>query len=247
MLNDGKTELLVLGTRQQLSKINISHLRVGDATVVASTSVRNLGSYFDKNFTMAMHVTKTCSAAFFHLHNIRQIRKFLSHEATERLIHAFVTSKVDYCNSLLYGLPAYQIAKLQRVQNAAARLIFKESRFCHINPLLRQLHWLPVHYHIIFKILLIAFKAIHGLAPEYISCLVCIRSQGRYNLRSHEGIILDGLHTSCRTYKTLGDRAFAVAAPKLWNELPATIRNCVSIYSFKSGLKTHLFKQAFLE
>ena len=158
MLNDGKTEVLVLGTRQQLSTSNISHLRVGNATVAASTSVRNLGSYFDKNFTMAMHVTKTCSAAFFHLHNIRQIRKFLSHEATETLIHAFVTSKVDYCNSLLYGLPAYQIAKLQRVQNAAARLIFKDSSFCHITPLLRQLHWLPVHYRIIFKILLIAFK-----------------------------------------------------------------------------------------
>ena len=112
MLNDRKTELLVLGTREQLSKTNISHLRVADPTVAASTSVRNLGSYFDKNFTMAMHVTKTCSAAFFHLHNIRQIRKFLSHEATETLIHALVTSKVDYCNSLLYSLPAYQIANL---------------------------------------------------------------------------------------------------------------------------------------
>ena len=102
----------------------------------------------------------------------------LSHGATETLSHAFVTSKVDYCNSLLYGLPADQIAKLQRVQNAAARLIFKESRFCHITTLLRQLHWLPVHYRKIFKTLLIAFKAINGLGPEYISCLVCIPSQG---------------------------------------------------------------------
>ena len=127
---------------------------------------------------MAIPVTKTCSAAFSHLHNIRQIRRFLSHEATETLIHAFVTSKVDYCNSLLYDLPAYQIAKLQRVQNAAARLIFKESRFCHTTTLLRQLHWLPVHYRIIFKTLLIAFKAINGLGPGYLSCLVCIRSQG---------------------------------------------------------------------
>ena len=161
LFNDRKTELLVLGTRQQLSKTNMSHLRVGDVTVAASTSVTKLGSYFDTDFTMAMHVTKTCSAAFFHIHNIRQIGKFLSHEATETFIHAFVTSKVDYCNNLLYGLPAYHIAKLQRVQNAAARLIFKESRFCHITSLLRQLHWLPVHYRIIFKILLIAFKAIH--------------------------------------------------------------------------------------
>ena len=117
MLNDGKTNLLVLGTRQQLSKTNISHLKVCDATVAASTSVRNLGSYFDKNSTMAMHVTKTCSAAFFHIQNIRQIRKFLSHKATETLIHAFLTSKVDYCNSLLWGYPAYQIAKLQRVKS----------------------------------------------------------------------------------------------------------------------------------
>ena len=161
MLNDGKTELLVLRTCQQLSKTNISHLRVvGDATVAASTYVRNLGSYFDKNFSMSMHVTKTCNAAFFHLHNIRQIRRFLSHEPTETLIHAFITStlcKVDY-NSLLYSLPAYQIAKLQRVQKTAAHLIFKESRFCHITPLLRQLHWLPVHYRIIFKIITVPLR-----------------------------------------------------------------------------------------
>ena len=88
--------------------------------------------------------------------------ELLSHEATETVIHAFVTNKVDYCNSLLYGPPAYQIAELQRVQNAAAGLIFKESRFCHIATLLRQLHWLSVHYHKIFKLLLIAFIAING-------------------------------------------------------------------------------------
>lgn len=199
---------------------------------------------------MAIPVTLTCSAAFSHLHNIRQIRRFLSHEATETLIHAFVTSKVDYCNSLLYDLPAYQIAKLQKVQNAAARLIFKESRFCHITTLLRQFHWLPVHYRIIFKTLLIAFKAINGLGPGYISCLVCLDTlvallvSGRYNLRSQEGIILGGLHASRRTYKTLRDRAFAVGAPKLWNDLQATISNCVSIHSFKSDLKTYLFKQS---
>ena len=88
----------------------------------------------------------------------------------------------------------------------------------------------------------------YGPAPEYISCLVRIRSQGRFNLPSQEGIILNGLHASRRTYKTLGDCAFDVAAPKLWNDLPVsvTIRNYASIYSFKSELKTHLFKQVFL-
>ena len=121
---------------------------------------------------MNTHATKTCSSAFYQLHNIRRIRKYLSRESAETLIHAFITSRVDYCNSFLYGLPKCQLNKLQRVQNAAVSLIFNASRFCHITPLLVQLHWLPVIHRINFKILLITFKALRGLAPPYISELL---------------------------------------------------------------------------
>ena len=164
------------------------------------------------------------------------------------ILHLLRPIKLINLKSLSLNVVMWQYLDSLNI-NAAARLIFKESRYCHITTLLRQLHWLPVHYRIIFKILLIAFKAIHGPAPEYISCLVHIRSRGRFKLRSQEGIILNGLRASRLTYKTLGDRTFAVAALKLWNDLPVsvTIRNCASIYSFKSELKTHLFKQAFLE
>jgi len=102
MLNDGKTELLVLGTRQQLSKINIRRLRVGDAIVLLPPCLCGTAHSFYKNFIMATHVTKTCRAAFFHLRNIRPIRKFSLYEAKYILIHAFVTTEVDYCESLLY-------------------------------------------------------------------------------------------------------------------------------------------------
>ena len=85
---------------------------------------------------------------------LRRIRKYLSRRSTETPIHAFVSSHVDYCNSFLYGLPAYQLNKLQRVQNAAARLIFLESKYCHVRPLLYNMHWLPVKFRIDFKILL---------------------------------------------------------------------------------------------
>ena len=93
---------------------------------------------------MTTHITKLCCAAFHHLHNIRRIRKYLSQDVAETLIHSFITSRVDYCNDLLHGLPAYQLQKLQRVQNAAARLFFVEHKYCHITPLLQKLHWLPI-------------------------------------------------------------------------------------------------------
>ena len=90
-------------------------------------------------------------------------------------MHAFISSRLDYCNSLFYNIPAYQLEKLQRIQNAAARLILKESKFCHITPLLMTLHWLPVKYRIHFKILLLTFKAINVLAPSHICDLVTLK------------------------------------------------------------------------
>ena len=126
-------------------------------------SARNLGTWFDTHLDMGTHITKTCSSAFYYLYNIRHIRKYLSRESTEKLVHAFISSRLDYCNSLLYGIPEYQTRKLQRVMNASARLIYRAHKFCHITPLLAELHWLPVCSRIHYKILLITFKILHGL------------------------------------------------------------------------------------
>ena len=211
MLNDEKTEFLIIGTRQQLAKVNINCIRVGSTDVCPVTVARNLGSWFDEQLTMSTHISKLCGVAFYHLHNIKRIRKYLSRESTEMLVHAFITSRVDYCNSLLYGLPNYQLNKLQRVLNASARLVCNAPRFCHISPLLCALHWLPVKSRIEFKILLITFKAIHGLAPNYLCDLLTFKSSS-YNLRSSDSILLS--MPAVRS-KTLGDRAFMVAAPRL--------------------------------
>ena len=243
MLNDDKTEFVVIGTRQQLCKINVNGIKVGNALTPAASSVRNLGAWFDETFSMNTHVTETCSASFFHLHNIRRIHKYLTPAATETLIHAFVTSRIDYCNSLMYGLPAYQLAKIQRVQNAAARLILNESKFCHKTPLLKQLHWLPVTHRIRFKLLLMTFKAVHGLTPQYIKDLITIKTYPRYKLKSSNSTQLQ--YPNTKSLATLGDRSFMWAAPRLWNALPATIRNITCLETFKKHLKTLLFSDAF--
>ena len=190
------------------------------------------------NLSMSDHITKTCSATFYHLYNTRRIRQHLTKECTETLIHTFITSHLDYCNSLLHGSPDYLLNKLQRVQNAAARIIFKESKYCHVTPLLRTLHWLPVVYHIQFKILLLTFKAIHGNAPSYISDLISVKDNYTYSLRSSNSTTLN--YSSICPSNTLDDRSFHMAAPKIWNGLPSNI--CLSlVHSFKKALKIFFY------
>ena len=143
--------------------------------------MRNLGSWFDHNLEMSSHLSKQCASAFYHLHNISRIRKFLNTDTTKALVDTFVTSRVDYCNSLLYSLPASHLNKVQRVLNAAARLVFRAPRYCRITPLLYELHWLPVRQLISFKILQFVFKAIHGFAPTYLREIVSIKRLENYN------------------------------------------------------------------
>lgn len=243
MVNDDKTEFLIIGTKQQLEKITINKVSVGNTIVTPSTEVRNLGVWLDSNLSMSNHISKTCSSALYYLYNIRRIRKYLSREATQTLVHALVTSRLDYCNSVLYNLPAYQIKKMQRVQNTAARLIFRVSKFCHITPVLKELHWLPVESRIQFKILVITFKVLHGLAPMYLNELVRPCNNTNYSLRSSSSYCVQV--PPMKSLTTLGDRSFTIAASKLWNRLPFEVRRCKFLGEFKSKLKTHLFSNAY--
>ena len=115
-INDGKTEFVVIGTRQQLFKVHVDSLTVGDAQVSPVQSVKNLGTYIDSNMSRQVNINNTCKAAYYDITNVRRIRKYLSNQATQTLVHALIIGRIDYCNSILYGLPAKQIAKLQRLQ-----------------------------------------------------------------------------------------------------------------------------------
>ena len=155
--------------------------------------------------SMNVHVGKVCSKAFTGLYNY--VRKFLS---TKTLVHAFVTSHLDYCNSLLYGIRQYQIKRRQRVLNAAARITCFTRRCSHITPVLMHLHWLPIKFRVEFKIALLVYKALNGMAPDYIADLLLEKPDCSYQLRSNDQGLL--LIPKTRA-KTLRDRAFVHAGP----------------------------------
>ena len=241
-LNDDKTELLLLGSHQNLLKLNTESISVGECNILPSSSVRNIGCIFDPQLKMDLQVSLTCKSAWYRLHQIGKIRPYLTVDETKSAIHAYVTSKIDQNNSLLQGVSDCLIFKLQKVQNAAAKLIFRQKKHDHVTPLLKELHWLPVTQRITFKILLLTYKALHNEAPPYLKELLT-HYEPKRTLRSSSDTSL--LVIPKTRLKTFGDRAFKAAAPRLWNDLPRNIRDSDSTAIFKKRLKTLLFSNAF--
>ncbi len=235
--NEQKTDFIICGTAQQLAKLNNPSINICVCTIEPSLKVRNLGGIFDHNMSMQAHVSAVSKSAYFQLFNISRIRKSLTKEAASICIHAFVTSKLDSCNALLCGLPKSATAKLQRVQNAAARLLIFTKKRDHITPILKQLHWLPIRRRSQYKILLITYKALNGLGPEYIQDLIEPYVPQKSLRSASDGLLLQ----QSRSKLKIGERSFCRLAPALWNELPFNIRSKVSVESFKAGIKTHLF------
>ena len=237
-MNSDKTELLILHSKHRPQPPLDS---IGVIPVFPAQSARNIGVVFDSTMNLDKHVNEICKSAFYHIRNISQIRRYLSIESTKTLVHAFVTSRIDGCNALLYGLPGYLIQRLQYVLNSAARLMSLSRKADHITPLLIDLHWLPVQQRINFKILLFTYKIVNGLAPSYLSDLLIPYVHSR-TLRSADKLLL--CQPSYRL-KSYGSRAFSVCALSLWNKLPMDIKCSPTVVIFKRKLKTHLFRLAY--
>ena len=244
-LNADKTEFIWLGTRQQLAKITRQPLDVGGSPVTPVNKVRDLGVMVDDELTMTVHVNHVVRSCFYQLRQLRSVRRCLPFEAQRTLVHAFVASRLDYCNAILYGVAACHINRLQVVLNAAARLITGAGRREHITPVLRDvLHWLPVPQRITFKIAVLAFDCVRGTGPTYFGdvCVPLADIPGRANLRSAER----GDLRVPSTTTAIGKRSFRVAAPTVWNSLPSHLRvKTLSRQQFRAGLKTYLFKAAY--
>ena len=239
-LNNDKTEIILFGSKKHLAELNIKSLSVAGTDVsVASEPVRNLGAMFDSQLIMAPHVKSVVKKSSFHLRNIGKARRVLTEDATKTVMQSLVMSRLDYCNALLIGIQQDLIAKLQRLQNSAARIVSRTRKYEHITPVLIKLHWLPIKFRIQFKVLLLVYKALNGLAPKYIKELL-VPYKPRRHLRSEAKGLLD----EPRTRLKFGDRAFSISAPRLWNALPQHLKDSTSCQAFKKCLKTHLFRLA---
>jgi hypothetical protein len=239
-LNRDKTEFVVIASSLNHRRIRINHLDLEGDVIKASKTVRNLGVMMDHTLSMMDHINHVRKTGFYYLRWIRKVRYCLTESAAKTIVHALVISQIDYCNSLLVNLPDCAIDKLQKLMNAAARLITHTSRHQEITPVLKHLHWLPVRQRINFKIQCLTYKALNNEAPQYLRELLVDHTPTR-NLRSSAAYSL----VIPRRKVKYGERAFSYAAPFLWNKLPTHIKLSESTVLFKKKLKTHIFSEYY--
>ena len=227
-LNKVKSHAIIFYTVKQSPHVPVdTYVNIAGQRVRLATSVCNLGVLFDRALTMESQVASVAKTCYYQIRNIGQIRSCITSDACEILVHALVTSRLDYCNALLYGLPQTMLKRLQRVQNYAARLICRRKKHDHVRPT--------------YKLLTIAYSVMHGLAPEYLAELMD-RHHPRRVLRSASAELFSVPFSQTVRH---GDRRFSVAVATLWNQLPNSVRMIETLPLFRTHLKTHLFRVAF--
>ena len=242
-LNPSKTELVWLGSSRRLQNCATdTEMSVLGSLIRPVDSVRDLGVLIDSGLTLSDHVNKVAALCYFHIRQLRIVRRTLTDEVAHSLVRAFIHNRIDYCNGILASSPKYLTEKLQSVLRVAARLVLRLPSRSPVSTLMRdQLHWLSVESRVKFKLALLAYKSVHGLAPEYLSayCVPVSRMPGRTHLRSAGQWTM--LVPRTKTV-TIGPRGFYCSCPSVWNSLPASLRDFnLSLETFRQKLKLHLF------
>ena len=235
-LNPEKTDLIFIGRKNKLNAFHEPDISQDNTQLMSSKVVKTLGVLLDPTLSMDNEINHKCSSAYYHLRNIGRLKRCLDEPRRIMLVQSLILSKLDYCNSILANAPAYRIKKLQRVLNASVRFIYDVGKREHITPYMKKAHFLPVTYRIKFKLCLLVYKALNGIAPQYISDMMTFSTPKLRNDR--DSLILE---LPSRKENTLYYQMCMY-----WNALPLNIRRSDSMACFKKNLKTLYFNNAFL-
>ena len=242
-LDDSKTELMLVTSNRSKHLHNLpTSITMGNAQIPFKQSVKNLGFTLDCHLTMNAHVSNIARTCYFELRSLASIRRFLTSTATATLVSAFDLSRIDYCNSLLFGSTHDVASHLQRIQNYAARVILCLPISSSITIHLKSLHWHPVKVRSTYKIACLCYHCHSSTAPSHVTDMLH---------KSH--CTLAPAHAPClfsidlHSKATLGDRSFSFASSSVWNSIPNDVRCAPSLSSFKSRLKTYLLRSVYID
>ena len=240
-LNKDKTEIIYFGSKKQLAKcehVNKS-VQMDDELIQTSPCVRYVGTWFDNELNFYTHAIKKSKAAMLNLLLIKNIRNFIDFDTCQILISCLVMSHLDYCNAVLIGCSDKCINILQRVQNIAAKILTKSSKFASNTELFKKLHWLPIRKRCEFKCMCLIWKCLNQQGPEYLTNKITLIKDQKYSLRSAQQVLL--LDVPRVSKSNFAWRSFSVFGPRQWNQLPNSVKASDSYESFKKSLKTHYF------
>lgn len=231
-INPDKTEILLFYPPSLEKEVMIRGVLFEEQCIRFSDCVKNVGVHLDKNLNLNTHINNITSHCYKILKDIGSIKKNLNKDHLAQLVHSVITSRLDYCNSLFLNLNKSNIDKLQKVQNAAARLILGKRRRESARRALHELHWLNVESRIIFKTILIVYKFVKGTCSENI----------QFTFKSFNGRMDDFLLLNTPNFKSAyGKRIFEYNGSRLWNALSYDMRVEEDVDKFKKSLKTLLF------
>ena len=248
-LNPDKTEFIIFGSHAQLKKLDpYLPVKIFGNFMHPAVVVKNLGVWFDANFSFANHVRNICKTCFIQIRDLRRVRKHLTDEAAILAANALVSSRLDYCNSLFRSLSSLNMHKLQCIQNTLARIVTNCNKYTRASPILKRLHWLPIESRCIFKTATLVYKFLHSGHPSYFGPLLstrCGRYSTRYNHPDKRFLEVPQFCPSVHKSKNHFGHSFAFDAPTVWNHLPYEVRSAPTLTCFRKRLKSYLFHKAF--
>ena len=235
-MNDSKTQIIIFGPSKVLGDIKIHGLNTTGTAIRFVSTVKNLGIMMDSHLTFEQQVVNLKKKCFHTLRNLAKIRFLLTQDQLKVIVNSLVVSCLDYCNCIFYGIAEKLLCQLQLIQNAAAKIVTGKYKHDRLGDDLKNLHWLNIKKRIVFKIGLLAYKSINGIAPEY------LQDMFKYCHHGHKPMLI------VPAFNTLyGRRSFSVTGPRLFNRLPTDVTSATNVDLFKVAMKTFLFRSSIYD